>query len=92
MGAGKTKYIDLVAFREQLEVVNGIEQELRKAAIDAGKNAFIPADVTDEDADGNIGEPTPFDLIGSPRVFGEIVDMGAYEVQTFKAVSHRYDR
>lgn len=36
LGAGKTKYVDLVAFRAQSEVVNGLEQDLRTAAPDAG--------------------------------------------------------
>jgi hypothetical protein len=50
-------------------------------AIDAGNNVFIPPDTTDEDGDGNITEPAPFDLDGKPRVARGIVDMGAYEWQ-----------
>jgi len=59
--------------------------------VDAGDNTAVPADVTDLDGDGNVGEPTPFDLAGGPRFQDDpgtadtgngtppIVDMGAYE-------------
>jgi hypothetical protein len=61
--------------------------------IDAGDNAFVPPDIMDLDADGNITEPVPFDLDGNPRFRDDpatpdtghggapIVDMGAYEKQ-----------
>lgn len=50
-------------------------------AIDAGSNAFIPADLIDDDGDGNTAERAPFDLDGLPRLVGPTVDMGAYERQ-----------
>ncbi len=48
-------------------------------AIDAGNTAFIPADVTDADGDGDVTEPLPFDLDGNPRAVAA-PDMGAYEL------------
>lgn len=48
-------------------------------AIDAGRNAALPADIFDLDADGNVAEPIPFDLDDEPRIEGTRVDMGAYE-------------
>ena len=52
-------------------------------AINLGNNALLPADVTDEDADGDTAEPIPFDLDGNPRIQHEIVDIGAYEAIEF---------
>ena len=49
--------------------------------IDAGDNASLPADSADLDGDGDTGEAIPFDLAGNPRIFNDIVDMGAYECQ-----------
>jgi len=47
--------------------------------VDAGNNNAIPADTPDLDGDGDTTEPIPFDLDGGPRVWNNIVDMGAYE-------------
>jgi len=53
--------------------------------IDAGDNTAIPADIADLDGDGNITEPTSYDLDGHPRIVDgdcnstSVVDMGAYE-------------
>lgn len=54
-------------------------------AIDAGNNAFLPADQYDLDGDSDLTEPVPFDLGGNVRL-GDgngdgiaTVDIGAYE-------------
>jgi hypothetical protein len=50
-------------------------------AIDAGNNAFIPLDLTDDNHNNDVDEPAPFDLNGNSRLVGPIVDLGAYEWQ-----------
>jgi len=50
--------------------------------IDVGDNGYIPADLTDEDGDGDANETAPFDLGGQPRRRGAAVDLGAYERNT----------
>ena len=50
-------------------------------AIDAGSNAFIPSDLTDDNHNNDVNEPAPFDLDGNSRLVGLIVDLGAYEWQ-----------
>lgn len=50
-------------------------------AIDAGNNAFIPLDITDENHNNDTSEPAPFDLDGNQRLVNTGVDMGAYERQ-----------
>jgi hypothetical protein len=50
-------------------------------AIDAGNNAFIPSDLTDENNNNDVNEPAPFDLDGNSRLVGATVDLGAYEWQ-----------
>jgi predicted outer membrane repeat protein len=61
--------------------------------IDAGDNAAVPPDTEDLDDDGDVLEPTPYDLDGNPRFVDDsckvdtglgdppLVDMGAYEFQ-----------
>lgn len=43
--------------------------------------ASLPADKLDLDDDGDTTEPIPRDVVGNPRVVGDDVDIGAYEVQ-----------
>jgi hypothetical protein len=47
--------------------------------INAGSNAALPPDSFDLDADGDLTEPIPVDLVGNPRIDKGVVDMGAYE-------------
>lgn len=48
-------------------------------ALDAGLDALLPPDTWDLDGDGDTEEPLPLDMAGRPRVWGEAVDLGAYE-------------
>jgi predicted outer membrane repeat protein len=50
-------------------------------AIDAGNNAFIPSDLTDDNNNNDVNETAPFDLGGNSRLVGPTVDLGAYEWQ-----------
>jgi hypothetical protein len=60
-------------------------------AINAGNNAFIPADLTDDNHNNDINEPAPVDLDGNQRLVDTSVDMGAYERQVLAITSrHNY--
>lgn len=48
-------------------------------AVDTGNNAFLPADVSDLDGDGNTLETLPVDIDGGARIVNGTVDMGAFE-------------
>ena len=48
-------------------------------AINAGENAFLPADSFDLDGDADRDEPLPLDIEGRPRVLVDDVDIGAHE-------------
>jgi hypothetical protein len=61
--------------------VDGDYRLLRESpCINAGDNDAVPPDATDLDGDGDVDEPVPFDLDGSPRIAAGFVDMGAYEL------------
>ena len=55
------------------------------ACIDTGDNNAVPTDTYDLDGDGNVTEPIPWDIAGSPRIMDVdddgigVVNMGAYE-------------
>ena len=51
-------------------------------AIEAGSTTLIPTDILDVNQNGNTQEPLPIDLDGGPRVYGTLVDIGAYEYQS----------
>ncbi|QOJ14069.1 MAG: hypothetical protein HRU75_05225 [Planctomycetia bacterium] len=53
--------------------------------VDIGNMALRPADVADLNNDLNVVEPVPLDKIGSPRVIGPNIDMGAFEVLPVQA-------
>ena len=64
--------------------------------INAGSNGLIPPDYSDQDGDGNTGEPVPYDqrgrgsdpsVPGFLRVSGSAVDIGAFEVQSDPVIS-----
>jgi hypothetical protein len=59
----------------------GGDVQLRPAspAVDAGDNSMLPADAFDLDGDGDTTEPIPYDLLGMPRQYNGVVDMGAVE-------------
>lgn len=58
--------------------VNNLRLMNGSPCINSGNDLAVPADIVDLDTDGDITEPTPFDLDLNPRFEG-IVDMGAYE-------------
>ena len=48
--------------------------------INQGNNTELPKDTTDLDGDLNTTEAIPWDFDGNPRIVGNVVDMGAYEL------------
>jgi predicted outer membrane repeat protein len=65
------------------DVPGTLDDDLRLAAgspcIDSGSSGLLPADTTDADLDGDVGEPTPIDVAGHARVLCGGVDIGAHE-------------
>jgi hypothetical protein len=49
--------------------------------LDAGNTDGLPPDEGDLDWDGDTGEDVPKDLARKPRVYGGLLDIGAYEAQ-----------
>ena len=56
------------------------------AAVDAGDATLLPADIHDLDADGDVSEPVPVDLLGAPRVQRAELDIGCYEGGVFVSI------
>jgi hypothetical protein len=65
------------------DIPGTLDDDLRLAAgspcIDSGSSGLLPADTTDADLDGDVGEPTPIDVAGHARVLCGGVDIGAHE-------------
>jgi hypothetical protein len=51
--------------------------------VNAGDKLSLPPDWADLDVDGDMAEPIPWDLDGTPRVVDCRIDMGAYEYGQF---------
>jgi predicted outer membrane repeat protein len=65
-----------------VDAANGnLRLRYNSPAIHTGDTAAVPTDTLDLDGDGVLSETLPFDLDGSPRVIGDQVDMGAYELK-----------
>jgi uncharacterized repeat protein (TIGR02543 family) len=58
---------------------DGLRLRSGSPAIDAGNNAYLPADSADLDHDNNTTELLPSDIAGYRRIHGSAVDLGAYE-------------
>ena len=61
---------------------DGFQLNHNSPAYNAGLPTSMLSDAVDLDQDGNITEPTPFDLAGNSRVMGAVLDIGAYEFLT----------
>jgi len=65
-------------------VAGNLDDDLRLTAespcINAGTSSGLPNDPFDVDGDDNTAEIMPWDHRGRPRVFGPIVDIGAFEM------------
>jgi hypothetical protein len=61
---------------------DGFQLNHNSPAYNAGLPTSMLSDAVDLDQDGNVTEPTPFDLAGNSRVMGAVLDIGAYEFLT----------
>ncbi|MFN2137407.1 MAG: PKD domain-containing protein [Candidatus Promineifilaceae bacterium] len=52
-------------------------------AVDSGNDVHLPADTLDLDGDLDTSEQLPLDRAGGARIYGNSVDMGAYETQCY---------
>lgn len=53
--------------------------QVNSPLIGGGDNQALEEDAADLDGDENTTEDVPFDRAGNPRIWNEVVDMGAYE-------------
>ncbi len=58
---------------------DGLRLKAISPAVNAGNNAFLPADVIDLDKDGNTIEAIPYDITRDNRIQNTTVNIGAYE-------------
>ena len=63
------------------DIAGDLRLQVDSPAIDGGDATRLPTDIYDLDADGDVSETLPSDLIGGDRIAGGAVDLGAFETQ-----------